>query len=61
MQTTIYKKEQGVLMISRCTIFEEVINKSAMRSANTTPGADCGADHDRLVAKRQIKLRKVKK
>ncbi len=35
--------------------------QSAVKSANTLPGADCGTDHELLVAVIHIKLRKVKK
>ncbi|XP_071821535.1 craniofacial development protein 2-like [Apostichopus japonicus] len=35
--------------------------QSAVKSANTLPGADCGTDHELLVAIIHIKLRKVKK
>ena len=32
-----------------------------MQSAITLPGADCGTDHELLVAKLRVKLREVKK
>ena len=32
-----------------------------MQSANTPPGTDCGTDHELLVAKLQVKLRKMEK
>ena len=32
-----------------------------MRSAKTRPGADCGSDHELLIAKFELKLKKVGK
>ena len=32
-----------------------------MQSAKTRPGADCGSDHERLIAKFRLKLKKVGK
>ena len=32
-----------------------------MQSAKTRPGADCGSDHEPLIAKFRLKLRKVGK
>ena len=32
-----------------------------MKSANTTPGADCVSDHELLIAKFRLKLKKVGK
>ena len=32
-----------------------------MQSARTRPGADCGSDHEPLIAKFRLKLRKVRK
>ena len=32
-----------------------------MRSAKTRPGANCGSDHDHLIAKFRLKLKKVGK
>ena len=31
------------------------------RSAKTRPGADCGSDHEPLIAKFRLKLKKVEK
>ena len=31
------------------------------RSAKTSPGADCGSDHELLIAKFRLKLKKVEK
>ena len=35
--------------------------RSAMQSANTLPGADCGRDNKLLMAKLRVKLRMVEK
>ena len=32
-----------------------------MQSTKTRPGADCGSDHELLIAKYRLKLKKVKK
>ena len=32
-----------------------------MQSTNTRPGADCGSDHELLIAKFRLKLKKVEK
>ena len=40
-----------------------IINRrwsSVVQSATTLPGTDCGTDHELLVAKLRIKLRKLK-
>ena len=35
--------------------------RSSIQSAKTTPGADCGSDHELLIAKFRLKLNKVGK
>ena len=35
--------------------------RSSIQSANIRPGADCGSDHDPLIAKFRLKLKKVGK
>ena len=35
--------------------------KSSIQSTKTRPGADCGSDHDLLIAKFRLKLKKVEK
>ena len=35
--------------------------KSSMQSAKTRPGADCGSDHELLIAKFRLKLKKAGK
>ena len=35
--------------------------RSSIQSAKTRPGADCGSDHELLVAKFRLKLKKVRK
>ena len=34
---------------------------SSIQSANTRPGVDCGSDHEPLIAKFRLKLKKVEK
>ena len=36
-------------------------SRSSIQSANTRPGADCGSDHEFLIAKYRLKLKKVGK
>ena len=33
--------------------------RSSLESAKTRPGADCGSDHQHLIAKFRLKLKKV--
>ena len=35
--------------------------KSSVQSSKTRPGADCGSDHELLIAKFRLKLKKVGK
>ena len=35
--------------------------ESSIQSAKTRPGADCGSDHELLIAKFRLKLKKVGK
>ena len=35
--------------------------RSSIQSAKTRPGADCGSDHEQLIAKLRLKLKKVRK
>ena len=35
--------------------------RSSIQSAKTRPGADCGSDHDLLIAKFRLKLKKIGK
>ena len=35
--------------------------RSSIQSAKTRPGADCGSDHELLIAKFRLKLKKVEK
>ena len=37
------------------------MERSAIHSAKTRPGADCGSDHELLIAKLRLKLKKVGK
>ena len=34
---------------------------SSIQSAKTRPGADCGSDHELVIAKSRLKLKKVEK
>ena len=38
-----------------------VLWRSSIQSAKTRPGADCGSDHELLIAKFRLKLKKVGK
>ena len=35
--------------------------ESSIQSAKTRPGADCGSDHELLIVKLRLKLKKVEK
>ena len=43
----------------RLIIFFAVKCGEALQSAKTKPGADCGSDHELLIAKFRLKLKKV--
>ena len=45
----------------RLIIFFAAKDGEALQSAKTRPGADCGLDHELLVAKFRLKLKKVGK
>ena len=38
-----------------------LLRRSSIQSAKTRPGADCGSDHELLIAKFRLKLKKVGK
>ena len=38
-----------------------MLQRSSIQSAKTRPGADCGSDHELLIAKFRLKLKKVGK
>ena len=42
-----------------CQIWFNVYVYSTIQSAKTGPGADCGSDHELLIAKFRLKLKKV--
>ena len=46
---------------SYCYILCNQIWRSAIQSAKTGTGADCGSDHELLIAKFRLKLKKVGK
>ena len=45
----------------RLIIFFAAKDGEAIQSAKTRLGADCGSDHELLIAKFRLKLKKVKK
>ena len=45
----------------RLIIFFAAKDGEALQSAKTRPGADCGSDHELLIAKSRFKLKKVGK
>ena len=45
----------------RLIIFFAAKDGEALQSAKTRPGADCGSDHEFLIAKFRLKLKKVGK
>ena len=45
----------------RLTIFFSAKDGEALQSAKTRPGADCGSDHELLIAKFRLQLKKVGK
>ena len=45
----------------RLIIFFAAKGREALQSAKTRPGADCGSDHELLIAKFRLKLKKVGK
>ena len=45
----------------RVIIFFAAKDGEALQSAKTRPGADCGSDHELLIAKFRLKLKKVGK
>ena len=50
-----------------CNMFNIMVSKwqnkwrSSIQSAKARPGADCGSDHELLIAKYRLKLKKVGK
>ena len=49
-----YKNQIGYILCSQRW-------KSSIQSAKTRTGADCGSDHELLIAKSRLKLKKVEK
>ena len=45
----------------RLIIFYAAKERNSIQSANTRPGADTGSDHELLIAKFRLKLKKVGK
>ena len=52
---------QIVIMEIRLIIFFAAKDGEALQSAKTRPGADCSSDHELLIAKLRLKLKKVGK
>ena len=49
------------ILIRLIIFFAAKDGRSSMQSAKTRPGADCGSDHELLIAKFRLKLKKVGK
>ena len=49
-----------MLFRSSC-LFMDMKRRRSIQSAKTRPGADCGSDHEHLIAKFRLKLKKVQK
>ena len=47
--------------IKLITFFVAKDGEAVIQSANTRPGADCGSDHQLLIAKFRLKLKKTRK
>ena len=45
----------------RLIIFFAAKDRETIQSAKTRPGADCGSDHEPLIAKFRLKLKKIGK
>ena len=45
----------------RLIVFFQLKMENSLQSAKTRPGADCGSDHELLIAKCRLKLKKVGK
>ena len=45
----------------RLIIFFAATHGETIQSAKTRPGADCGSDHELLIAKFRLKLKKAEK
>ena len=45
----------------RLIVFFAAKDGSSIQSTKTSPGADCGSDHEHLIAKFRLKLKKVGK
>ena len=49
------------LALLKCPFYLQPKMESSIQSAKTRPGADCGSDHESLIAKFILKLEKVGK
>ena len=61
--TYSWEQEAGILMLLSCWDYILCSQRwrSSIQSAKTRPGADCGSDHELLIAKFRLKLKKVGK
>ena len=64
--TSKYVTTGKTIALTRWTFVGKVIIEkerrgSSIKSAKTRPGADCGSDHELLIAKFRLKLKKVGK
>ena len=60
-EDSTYRHHQMVNTKIRLIIFFAAKDRSSIQSAETIPGADCGPDHELLIAKFKLKLKKVGK
>ena len=58
---TIHGHHQIASTKIRLIIFFAAKHADSIKSAKTSPGADCGSDHELLIAKFRLKLKKVGK
>ena len=61
MSNIIATKQYDLLLKSVDYILCSQRWRSSIESAKTRPGADCGSDHELLIAKFRLKLKKVGK
>ena len=61
--TYSWEQEAGILMLLSCWDYFLCSQRwrSSIQSAETRAGADCGSDHELLIAKFRLKLKKVGK
>ena len=58
----IARRDMKAFLSDQCKDIEESHRlRNSIQSAKTRPGADCGSDHELLIAKFRLKLKKVGK